>query len=146
MSQRRRRRKKPISRKPNSAESVLLDFEIGLGRAALIDNQDNLEALQILGQALTRAQKHKEALEVDRRIVVLMPKDPLSHYNLACTYSNLKAVERALKELERAMKLGYRDIPHMLHDDDLRHVRRDPRFRKLVEKRWGKRQSRRRKP
>ena len=146
MPKRRRKKPKSAAPKPDSSEEILLDFQIGLGRAVLSGQDDDVDALMILGHALTRSGKHKEALNVDRRIVKLRPRDPYSHYNLACTLSNLKEVDRSLKSLERAMKLGYRDIPHMLRDRDLRNVRRDPRFRKLVEKKWGKRQSRRRKP
>ena len=83
---------------------------------------------------------------------IFMRGRPLVHASVdsplpdeAISLSQLKQVELSLKSLERALKLGYRDISHMIKDDDLRNVRRDPRFRKLVEKRWGRRQSRRKK-
>ncbi|MHC4606023.1 MAG: TPR end-of-group domain-containing protein [Planctomycetota bacterium] len=125
-------------------EDILREFEIGLARAALAGNKGSFEALQMLGHALTRSGRHREAIAVDRRIVELRPKDPVSHYNLACSYSNLNEADRAFEALERAFDLGYRDVRHMLVDEDLRNVRGDPRFRKLVERRWGRRQSRRR--
>ena len=142
----RRKRKTPrANRKKDTSAHIFREFEIGLGRAALGGNERNVDALQMLGQALTRARRHKEALEVDLQLVKLLPDDPVTHYNLACSYSLLKKVGDSIRELRSALKLGYSDIPHMLRDRDLANVRTDARFRKLVEKKWGRRQSSRRK-
>jgi len=140
-----RRRAEETFRIPAAvAEELILSFEIDLARAVIHGNPGHLAALQMLGHALCRAGRHREALEVDNRILDLRPEDPVSHYNLACSLSNLKDVDRALVSLERALQCGYRDIAHLMRDEDLRNVRLDPRFRKLVEKRWGRRQSRER--
>lgn len=118
------------------------EFEVGLARAILQGSPDRVDALQMLGQALTACGRHREALEVDQRVVNLAPKDPTAHYNLACSRSNLGDVDRALQALEKAFDLGYRDYKHLLRDKDLENVRRDPRFRRMLDKRWGRRQSR----
>lgn len=118
------------------------EFEVGLARAVLQAAPDRVDALQMLGQALTGCGRHEEALQVDQRVVALTPKDPTAHYNLACSRSNLGDVDRALLSLEKAFDLGYRDYKHLLRDKDLENVRRDPRFRKMLDKRWGRRQPR----
>ena len=141
MSKPRKRCKKHIEVDKRTAAALFREFEIGLGRAVLDDHPEDLEALMMLGHALTRAGKHKEALKSDQRIARLVPRDPIAHYNLACSYSNLKDLNHALKSLRRALDLGYRDIAHMMRDVDLKNVRRDPRFRKLIDRKWGKRRS-----
>lgn len=126
----------------HTAMDLFEEFQIGLGKAVLAGWKDHLEALLMLGDALTRHGRHQEALKVDQRIAELRPEDPSAHYNLACSYSNLKDADQAIAALEKALRLGYRDISHLLRDEDLLHVRRDPRFRKLIERKWGKRRSR----
>ena len=41
------------------------------------------------------------------------------HYNLACSYSLLGSVNKALKSLGKAIDLGYNDISHLENDSDL---------------------------
>lgn len=125
---------------PNEAQRLFDDFEIRLCRAAAAADPRNLRALELLGQALSRARRHPEALEVDLRVAHLRPRDPVAHYNLACTYSNLEDMDGAFDALRRAFELGYKDYPHLLRDPDLENVRRDRRFKALLDKKWGKRQ------
>ena len=120
-----------------------LEFDIGLARAILCGNPTHFEALRMLGNALTITGRHEEALQIDQRLVKLLPKDPMSHYNLACSRSNLGQVDQAFGALEKAFELGFRDYKHLLRDRDLENVRKDPRFQKLLERRWGRRQPRR---
>ena len=125
----------PIAEK--SAEGLAQEFEAGISAAFLRANPDSREALEMLGHALTRAGRHSEALDVDRRLVQLQPDNAFAHYNLACSLSNMGNVEEALGALETALKLGYDDLSFMEKDPDLARVRRDPRYRRLLEK--GKR-------
>ena len=141
----RKRKPRGESKRKEDARNIFQEFEIGLGKAVLGGDRTNVDALHMLGQALTRARRHKEALEVDLKLVEILPDDPISHYNLACSYSLMKKLSESIGELRNALKLGYNDIPHMLKDRDLANVRKDRRFRRLVEKRWGRRQSSRRK-
>jgi tetratricopeptide (TPR) repeat protein len=123
-----------------SAKILFSKFEVGLARASLDSNPRNVRALEMLGQALTRVGKHDEALEADLRLASLRPRDPVAHYNLACSYSNLENLDAAFDALRRAFDLGYRDYRHLLRDPDLENVRRDRRFKSLLDKKWGKRQ------
>ena len=125
---------------PNEAQRLFDEFEIRLSRAAFEADSRNVRALEMLGQALSRTARHREALEIDLRVARLRPRDPVAFYNLACSYSNLEDLEEAFNALRRAFELGYKDYPHLLRDPDLENVRRDRRFKALLDKKWGKRQ------
>lgn len=133
-------KKAPPPRDDHRARILFSDFEVGLSRAVLDSNPRHARALEMLGQALTRAGRHNEALEADLRLARLRPKDPVAFYNLACSYSNLENLDAAFDALRRAFDLGYRDYRHLLRDPDLENVRRDRRFKSLLDKKWGKRQ------
>jgi len=121
------------------ARSLFDEFELGLARAILEANEKSVPALQVMGQALTRSGRHQEALEADLRLAGLRPRDPITYYNLACSYSNLENLDGAFDALRRAFELGYNDYKHLLKDPDLENVRRDRRFKMLLDKKWGKR-------
>lgn len=109
-------------------------FEESLSHAILKEDPTNTNALQMLGNALTRVGKHQEAVKVDKTLVDLLPGEPIVHYNLACSYSNVDKPEIALKELVKAIELGYRDFKFMTRDPDLKKLRNDPRFFQLINK------------
>lgn len=134
------KREKELRARKDPAQALFDDFEIGLARSLLEVNPSNTEALQTLGQALTRAGRHQEALEADLRLAHLRPGDPIAFYNLACSYSNLEDLDGAFDALKRAFELGYNDYKHLLRDPDLENVRRDRRFKQLLIRKWGKRQ------
>jgi Flp pilus assembly protein TadD len=95
---------------------------------------DNLEALAELGQIYTQLGLWELGLEVDRRLVALVPDNPTSYYNLGCSQALLGQKEDALESLERAVEIGYDDPEFMLTDEDLASLREDDRFRALVER------------
>lgn len=111
---------------------MALDFEISLATAYLKADPGHREALEMLGHALTRRGRHAEALEVDRRLVGLEPSNAYVRYNFACSLSNMDRVDEALRELEKALDLGYDDLALLRSDPDLAGVRKDPRFKLLL--------------
>ena len=137
MSKAKRPRRAP---EDPDAKRILSGFQVGLSRAVLESNPRDPRALEMLGQALTQSGRHDEALEIDLRLSSLRPKDPITFYNLACSYSHLENLDAAFDALHRAFDLGYRDYRHLLRDPDLENVRRDRRFKSLLDKKWGKRQ------
>lgn len=123
-----------------TAEKLGVKLEIGLAHAVLGADPDSRAALEMLGTALTRAGRHEEALRADLRLTEVAPKSAYAFYNLACSYSNLGQVDDGIAALRKALDLGYRDFNFMMTDADLDNVRRDPRFKKLLDRKWGKRQ------
>ncbi|MCE9582537.1 MAG: tetratricopeptide repeat protein [Planctomycetes bacterium] len=127
----------PIPLPESVSREMALSFEIGIASAFLRSEPGHRDALEMLGHALTRQGKHEAALEVDRKLVALQPDNAFVRYNLACSLSNLGRVDEALVELGESIDLGYEDLAFMQSDPDLAQVRRDPRYRRLLEK--GKR-------
>lgn len=104
-------------------------LEIEIGR-----HPDNVEALAELGQVYTSCGLWNEGLEVDLRLVRLVPGSPTAHYNLACSYALLGRSEPALDALEHAVELGYDDDAFLVRDEDLASLREEQRFRALIER------------
>ncbi len=129
-----------ISVDTEQADRIFSSFEIRVAKSLLNKDAGNIEALTLLGAALTRAGRHEEALEIDLRTTTLLRNEPTAFYNLACSYSMLDRIDESIAALTKALDLGYRDFNHMLKDADLKNARRDPRFRDLLRRKWGKRQ------
>lgn len=92
----------------------------------------NLDALAELGHVYTRLGRYADGLELDRRLVRLVPDNPTVRYNLACSLCLLGRRDEALDALEAAVELGFHDAGHAESDDDLADLREDPRFRRLL--------------
>jgi tetratricopeptide (TPR) repeat protein len=111
----------------------LLDFEIAFYEKLLRAYPDFVDALIPLGNAYTRRGLHSKGLEVDLRLTTLRAHDPLTWYNLACSYSLLKRLEESLTALRRSIELGYTDFAYVQKDPDLANVRQSPQYRQLLE-------------
>jgi tetratricopeptide (TPR) repeat protein len=108
-------------------------FELAAYQGVLSVSPDHAGALMALGHLYTKLGCHKDALEIDKRLVVLCPDDPICRYNYACSLSNLSRVDESLAELDKSVKLGYRDFAYMKQDPDLANARKDPRFKQFTE-------------
>jgi tetratricopeptide (TPR) repeat protein len=107
-------------------------FDIRFLEDLLVRLGDNSELLAQLGYLYTQSGRYRDGLAVDRRLVAMRPRDPITYYNLACSHSRLKQSTRAFAALMRAIELGYRDLEHMQIDADLENVRKDPRWHDLL--------------
>jgi tetratricopeptide (TPR) repeat protein len=113
-------------------EQSQLDFELEfLGR---ILERDPLftDALRVHGNNLAAKGLYARALQLDRRLVRLLPDRAIPWYNLACSYAVLGMIDPAFSALQRALELGYRHIDHLRRDPDLKSLRRDPRLVRLL--------------
>ncbi len=108
-----------------------VDFEIAFFEQVIAADPCHEDALWYLGAAYTDDGDYRKGLEIDRRLVRLRPDDPTALYNLACSYSLLQRVDKAIEALGKAISLGYSDLKHMETDADLELLRRDPRYEGL---------------
>lgn len=108
-----------------------LQIEIGFLEGVVRRDPDYLEALQVLGDNYTRLGNYPGGLWVDRQLARLRPDDPTVYYNLACSYSLLNQITRAVTSLHRAIDLGYRDFRWLAEDPDLENLREHPLFKKV---------------
>ena len=111
----------------------ILDFEIGFFEGILAAHPDHVEALMFLGNAYTVRGDHARGLEIDVRLLRLRPRDPIVHYNLACSYSLVGRVDDCLHSLERSVQLGYTDLEHIQRDEDLDNARKHARYARVLE-------------
>jgi tetratricopeptide (TPR) repeat protein len=90
--------------------------------------------IEALGHMYTRVGRIEEGLAMDLELARLKPAEPENWYNLACSYSLLGQKDKAIQCVERAVHLGYSDFDWMSRDEDLRLIRDDPRFLRIIKK------------
>lgn len=115
-------------------EQSQLDFELDFFARVLERDPYYAAALRVHANNLAARGLTTRALQLDRRLVRLQPERPVPWYNLACSYAVLGMIDPAFGALQRAIDLGYRLLDHMARDPDLRSLRRDPRFARLLRK------------
>jgi tetratricopeptide (TPR) repeat protein len=113
-------------------EQSQLDFELEFLARVLERDPFFADALRVHGNNLAAKGLYARALQVDRRLVRLLPERPIPWYNLACTYAVLGMSEAAFAALQRSLELGYRRLDHVRRDPDLKSLRHDPRFPRLL--------------
>lgn len=116
-----------MSKKPNPHE-----FEIGFFESVLRRNPRDTGVIEILGGLYTKDGRIDDGLKMDRRLVRLLPDNATAHYNLACSLALKKRKAEALRSLQRAVELGYKDSDWMLQDPDLEGLKHHSEFKKLV--------------
>ena len=109
-----------------------LDFEIKFYEGLLEKKPDFVEALALLGDLYTRRGMYERGLKIDEQLALLRPSDAIVFYNLACSYSLLKEIDKSLRSIKRAINCGYSDFEHLDHDSDLDNLRADERFKKFL--------------
>jgi tetratricopeptide (TPR) repeat protein len=114
------------------AQQSQLDFDIAFFRRILQREPDYLDVLRCQGELLSRKGLHAQALEVDRRLVRLLPDDCVVQYNLACSLAVGGLRDDAIAALRAAFLHGYDDFDHMECDSDLDGLRDDPAYRDLL--------------
>jgi tetratricopeptide (TPR) repeat protein len=117
-------------------EQSQLDFEIEFLGRILERDPYFIDALRVHGNNLAAKGQYARALQLDRRLVRLTPDNAIVWYNLACTYTVLGMIDPGFFALQRALELGYDDPHRLRRDPDLKALRRDPRFARLL-RRFG---------
>lgn len=115
-------------------EQSQLDFELEFLSRVLERDPFHAAVLRVHAGNLAAKGLYARALQMDRRLVRLQADRPIPWYNLACSYALLGMTEPALGALQRAVELGYSHGEHARRDPDLKSLRHDPRFLRMVRK------------
>ncbi|WP_394754601.1 TPR end-of-group domain-containing protein [Crenothrix sp.] len=62
------------------------------------------------------------------------PKSPIVFYNLASYYAAINKTDLALEPLDKALDLGFKDCDVLRKDSDLKNLRKQKDFRRVLEK------------
>lgn len=117
------------SQKVAEGEEATTRFESYLKR-----HPDSGRGWSNLGYASLAAENGRQAVRAFRKALDLGYRRSASMYNLACAHARLKEKDEAFSWLDKAIDEGFRSYRRIEDDDDLFHLRRDPRFRKAVDK------------
>ncbi len=113
-------------------EQSQLDFELDFFGQVLERDPFYVDALRVHGNNLAAKGYYSRTLQVDRRLVRLQPDCEVAWYNLACSYALMGMIDAAFSALQRALGLGYRRFSLLRRDPDLKSLRQDPRFPRLL--------------
>lgn len=108
------------------------DFEIKFYQGILTRSPNFVQAISALADLYTKHQRYEDGLRLDEKLVGLRPDDPYVFYNLACSYSLLNEIDKALRSIKKAINVGYYDFDYMLKDPDLLNLKKDQRFLRYV--------------
>ena len=95
---------------------------------------DDGRALTFGAYALVEQGQPERAREWSERALDADRDEPAIMYNVACTYSLLGELDRAIELLDRAIQQGYGHQAWLAHDPDLAPLRKDPRFQGLLDR------------
>lgn len=113
-------------------ELGLIDLQIQIYENILARNPDYVLVLRALGELLALKGRYDRSLEIDRRLVSLVPHDCVARYNLACALAVQGSPRQAIEELGVAMQCGYDDFGHLEIDPDLDSIRHLPAYQALL--------------
>ena len=125
---------RPPELSPEDEYRQMLDFEIWFYEGVLTKIPDYVEVLQALGNCYTARGYYEKGLWLDLKLAKLCPDDPVVFYNLACSYSLIGELDDAYKSLKQSIEVGYEDVQYMNTDPDLRNLRSDNRYEKLLDR------------
>jgi tetratricopeptide (TPR) repeat protein len=109
-----------------------VEFEVDFYERVLARQPNYVIVLRALGELLARKGQYGRSLEIDRRLVALVPHDCVARYNLACSLAMQGSPRLAIEELGRAIQYGYDDFGHLEVDPDLESLRTLPAYQELL--------------
>ena len=83
-------------------------------------------------KAALAAKNYAAMLEISSKAVEVLPEDATWRYNLACSLAREGKPREALKELEKAVRLGFTDEAQIAADADLAILRRQKDFARIL--------------
>lgn len=109
-----------------------IKFQIHFFESVLEKVPNYIQVIEILGCLYTDLGQIDDGLRMDLKAVKLMPNNPNSHYNLACSQALKGQLAKAITSLKKAIELGYDDLEWLLQDDDLLSLHGIDKFEELV--------------
>jgi adenylate cyclase len=100
-------------------------------------NPDDARAIYLAAIALANLDEREQAVQMAERALLLDPSDRPLRYNVACVYSLVGDIEKALdilEDLARERPFGAFVRRHWEMDSDLDPLRGHPRFEALLKK------------
>ena len=113
----------PSCRLSDLKQRPQIDFEIDFYERILNRDPQYVEVLMRLGELFAEKGWQRRTLQVDLRLAKLRPTDAYVIYNLACSYAMLHHFDDAMRELRRAVELGFHDYRQLMIDPDLASLR-----------------------
>jgi tetratricopeptide (TPR) repeat protein len=98
------------------------NFQISFYEKILQHNPHYVDVIELLASLYTQEGRIDDGLKMDRKLIRLMPESPSAHYNLACSLALKNRKADAVKELHRALDLGYDDFKWLTGDPDLKSL------------------------
>lgn len=123
-----------MKRRLSRREAQDLDIEIGFLERLVERDPGYIEALESLGDNYGLRGRTADSLVIDERLRALRPGDPVVRFNLACSLALIGEPERACRELEHALDLGFRDFRSLQRDPDLASARKHPAYHRVSAK------------
>jgi Flp pilus assembly protein TadD len=95
--------------------------------------QTNPYLFSNLGLSLFQLNRHKEGIPLFEKSLTIMP-NAVNYYNLACGYSLVNEIEKAIVALEKAIDAGFTSKQQFETDPDLAPLKEEDRFKALLAK------------
>jgi len=95
-------------------------------------NPDDVRAVYMKSGSLAGIGENALALEWSNRALSMDPEEPSVLYNVACNYSLLNEIDKALDCIEKAFDKGFGHKEWMERDPDFASIKNHPRFKALM--------------
>jgi len=94
---------------------AVVDIDVDIGKLG--------DAIHNRGMRLLDEKQYKDSSSTFRAQGILQPQNPIPFYNVACVESLQGNLDEAILNLNTSIDKGYRNLAHMLNDEDLAGIR-----------------------
>ena len=106
---------------------------IELARLQLLEHPDDTRAIYLMAGAMAKLGDKSGAIELAERAMQLEPGDPSVLYNVACSFSLVGEIDRALDCLESASLPSMANLAWVENDPDFDPLSGHPRFEAILD-------------
>ncbi|MDO6745508.1 SHOCT domain-containing protein [Tenacibaculum soleae] len=100
----------------------------------------NKKVVNLTNKALKKQinKEYKESLNILNQALSIDPNEKQTHYNLASIYSVIEKKEKAFFHLEKAVKLGYKNLSRISSSEDFSWLRKQAEFNSFMQNGYKK--------